>query len=242
MFPASANWLGEREILWTGCFNKARFHLLEFQLFRIKIWKKKKKIQPLGDWTKTCTSENDTEPPHNQRRQTQGTVWALSKSKCWKLQFFIGRLYLFPACMIASESMASSFQDFPAENFVRCSPDDSHLVLETIFSCFYFSTRSWRAPAICVVDISLPLAPLGRSSTRHFLGAEPAHHSSFRVFHTAKLQHSWDWQQQFLSPWSQIMESKQAKENQTHSSSSECLQGHSQAGLGKGLMIWTLKA
>lgn len=88
--------------------------------------------------------------------------------------------------MIASKSMASFFQDFPAEIFASCSPDDSHLVLETIFSCFYFSTRSWRAPAIYVVDISLLLAPLGRSSTRQLLGAEPAHHSSFCVFHTAK--------------------------------------------------------
>lgn len=138
--------------------------------------------------------------------------------------------------------MASSFQDFPAENFASCSPDDSHLVLETIFSYFYFSTRSWRAPAIYVVDISLLLSPLGRSSTRQLLGAEPAHHSSFCVFHTAKPEHSWGWQQQFLSSWRWIIESKQAKENQIHSSSSECLQGHSQAGLGKGLMIWTLKA
>lgn len=79
--------------------------------------------------------------------------------------------------------MASSFQDFPAENFASCSPDDSHLVLETIFSCFYFSTRSWRVPAIYVVDISLLFPPLGRSSTKQLLGAEPAHHSSFCVFH-----------------------------------------------------------
>lgn len=86
--------------------------------------------------------------------------------------------------MIASESMTSSFQDFPAENFASCSPDDSHFILETIFSCFYFSTCSWRAPAIYVVDISLLLSPLGRSSTRQLLGAEPAHHSSFWVLHS----------------------------------------------------------
>lgn len=146
-----------------------------------------KKKNPIpGETTKTCTSKNETKPQHKWRRQTQGRVWALPKGTCWKLQFFTGRLYWLPVCMIASKSMASSFQDFPAEIFASCSPDDSHLVLETIFSCFYFSTRSWRAPAIYVVDISLLLAPLGRSSTRQLLGAEPAHHSSFCVFHTAK--------------------------------------------------------
>lgn len=197
MFLVPANCLEEGEILCTGCFNKA--WLLDFQFFK-QDQNLEKKSHPLGVLTKTCTSKNEIEPQHNWRRQIQGRVWAPPKCTCWEWQFFIGRLHLLPACRIASESMASSFQDFPAENFASCSPDDSHLVLETIFSCFYFSTRSWRVPAIYVVDISLLLAPLGRSSTRKLLGAEPAHRSSFCVFHTAKPEHSWGWQQQFLSP------------------------------------------
>ena len=69
-------------------------------------------------------------------------------------------------CMIVSENMASSFQGFLAETFASYSPDDSHLALKTIFSCFSFSTCSWRVPAISAVSISLPLASLGRSSMR----------------------------------------------------------------------------
>lgn len=88
--------------------------------------------------------------------------------------------------MIASENMASSFQDFLAETFASYSPDDSHLALETIFSCLYFSTCSWRVPAIYVVSISLLLASLGRRSIGQLLKAELAHHSSFCVLHTAK--------------------------------------------------------
>lgn len=142
--------------------------------------------------------------------------------------------------MIASESMTSSFQDFPAENFASCSPDDSHFISETIFSCFYFSTLlgepllfMWSTfPSSCVLWGE---APRG-SSWEQSLHIIPPF-----VCSTAKPQHSWGWQQQVLSPWRQIMESKQAKENQIHSGSSECLQGHSQAALGKGLMIWTPK-
>lgn len=76
----------------------------------------------------------------------------------------MGILYLLPACMIASENTVSSFQDFLAETFTSDSPDDSYLALETIFSCFSFSTCFWRVPAIYVVSISLPLVSLGRSS------------------------------------------------------------------------------
>lgn len=44
--------------------------------------------------------------------------------------------YLLPACTIASENMASSFQDFLAETFASYSPSDSHLALETILAAF----------------------------------------------------------------------------------------------------------
>lgn len=153
--------------------------------------------------------------------------------------FFIGRLYLLPACMIASENMASSFQDFLAETSASYSTDDSHLALETIFSCLYFSTCSWRVPAIYVVSISLLLASPGRRSTGQLLKAELAHHSSFCVLHTAKPARALlrSTAAVFITT---IDNGKKASQGKSiHSSSSECLQGHPEAGLGKGLMIWT---
>lgn len=159
------------------------------------------KSHPERDFTANCTSKNETEPQHNWTRQIWGRIWSLLHSVCWRWQFFIGRLYLLPACMTASENMASSFWDFLGETLARYSPDDSHLVLETIFSYFYFSTCSRRVPAINVVSIPLLLASLGRSSMRPAIENRAC--TSFLLVH---LPHSkaqselWGQQQQSLSP------------------------------------------
>lgn len=150
----------------------------------LETWSKGgKKSHPGRDLTDSCTSKNEIEPQHNWRRQTLGRVQSLPNSTCWRWHFFIGKLYFLPACTIASENMASSFKDFLAETFTSYSPDDSHLALETIFSCFYSSTCSWRVPAIYVVSISFLLASLGRGSTRPALESRAC---SFCVLHTAK--------------------------------------------------------
>lgn len=125
-------------------------------------------------------------PSQNWRRQIEGRTQSLPAAPVRGGSSSIVRLHLLPACRTAAENMASSFHDFHAEFIAGSSPDDSHLALETIFSCFSFSTYSWRVPAIYVV--SPPLAPLARSTTR--LAAESRAHTSLIPSVHSKAHHS----------------------------------------------------
>lgn len=175
-----------REITQTSSSYKARFQFLEPQLLKHdqNLGKKYSERDLTDNWT--SKNEIGLSPSQNWRRQIEGRTWSLPAAPVGGGSFSIGRLHLLPACRTAAENMAPSFHDFHAEFIAGSSPDDSHLALETIFSCFSFSTYSWRVPAIYVV--SPPLAPLARSAMR--LAAESRARTSLFPSVRSKAHHS----------------------------------------------------
>lgn len=175
-------------------------------------------------------------PSQNWRRQIEGRTQSLPAAPVRGGSSSIVRLHLLPACRTAAENMASSFHDFHAEFIAGSSPDDSHLALETIFSCFSFSTYSWRVPAIYVV--SPPLAPLARSTTRWLLRAGLAPRSSLLC--TAKPITALLRSIAAVCIATKIGSGKKTNQGKTNTLQVLGVFAKPLSGwLGKGLMVWT---